>query len=209
MCIIDNAKLTRRSVPRRTGRTFLVTAATLALAAGALSTAPGFRGWWAPAPASAAVTVNPVAPALGFNAISEGDTYLAGTESEGPIAVGGDLSFGRDYRVRIHNDGTFTDTGESNPVALLVQGEVDFEDSDPQGVLSIPTGAYVKIGDLDDADVYTTDLNNASANTRIVPQGAGYEGYPRVQLSTMQPADSVGPAPDLIDFEEAFSAFRS
>ncbi|WP_198659017.1 choice-of-anchor A family protein [Nocardiopsis sp. FIRDI 009] len=203
--MLKHEKRSRRLSTRRS----LVTAASLVLAAGAISAAPGFQGWWPASHAVGAVTVNPVAPARGFNAISEGDTYLSGTESEGPIAVGGDLSFGSQYRVRIHEEGTVQGAGETNPVALLVRGGLDFAASGPTAELSVPTSGYVKIGSLDNAEVHTTDPNGAQVNTRITPEGTGYDGTPRVQLSTQQPAASVGADTGLIDFDQAFADFRS
>ncbi|MBE2999120.1 choice-of-anchor A family protein [Nocardiopsis sp. HNM0947] len=183
-------------------------AATAALSAGAVVAAPLFWGWGS-GEAVAAETVNPVAPAQGFLAFSEGNTYLHNTESEGPIAVGGDLSFGSNYRVAIDDTGDFVDGDDARPTGLLVDGRIDFDASDANGVLQVLQNGYVKVGDTSGATIHDRDMNNAATNLRITPEGQESNSTPRVELNTQQPAASAGPRPGLIDFEEAFTQFRS
>jgi choice-of-anchor A domain-containing protein len=65
------------------------------------------------------------------------DALLGSTETEGTVALGGDLTFGPGYNVAIHTAGTFVDDGDTNPTALLVGGRVDMADSSPVGVLRV------------------------------------------------------------------------
>lgn len=149
---------------------------------------------------------NPVAGNQGFGTIVEQDAELGSTETEATVALGGDLSWGPGYNVALHNTGTFIDDGDAQPTALLVGGRVLPESS--EGVLNVLNSGYVKIGDPTGIDVRDTDDNNAAGNTRVVAQGAGWDSQPRIQLTTMQPVDSVAPKPGLIDFPSLFTTYR-
>ncbi|MFZ3555944.1 collagen-binding domain-containing protein [Streptomyces sp. BH055] len=150
---------------------------------------------------------NPVDGNNGFGVVTEGDAILGSTESEGPIAIGGNLSFGSGYNVAIHTPGSFTAPGDSQPTALLVGGRVDYASSDPNGVLKVLQNGYAKVGDMSGSAVANTDANGAQVNTHITRTGAPYDSVPRIELTTRQPESSVGPA-TLMDFPSLFSTFR-
>ncbi|WP_270111793.1 collagen-binding domain-containing protein [Glycomyces luteolus] len=158
-----------------------------------------------PVAQAAPVTVDPLAPALGFNAFVEDETVLVSTESEGGIATGGNLVVSGSYNVNIHDASTFTAPGDSVPSALVVGGQVDFTQDPAASVVQVHD--YVKVGDLAGADVLNTDSNNASVNTRLVVDAADYNSTPRIELNLQQPIDSVGPASP-IDFDAAFAELR-
>ncbi|SEG48438.1 choice-of-anchor A domain-containing protein [Actinacidiphila yanglinensis] len=152
---------------------------------------------------------NPVEGNQGFGTIVEHDALLGSTETEGTVALGGDLSFGPGYNVAIHTAGSFTDAGDARPTALLVGGRVDTADSAPAGVLRVGSDGYLKIGDRAGVSVLDHDANGAEVHDRVVPAGAGYDATPRVELTTDQPTDSVAPRPGLIDFPSLFSTYRA
>ncbi|WP_166388832.1 choice-of-anchor A family protein [Catellatospora methionotrophica] len=161
-------------------------------------------------PAASAAAVSPSAPtaaALGFNVFTRGNTTLTSNESEGPVAIGGNLTIGGNYQVGGATAGTFTVAGDARPSALVIGGAVNFAGSAP-AVVQVQSQGYAKVGDLSNADVRDTDDNHASVNTRIVADGASYDSQPRVQLNVQQPVASVGPATP-IDFATAFQDFRS
>ncbi|WP_199034128.1 choice-of-anchor A family protein [Glycomyces salinus] len=154
------------------------------------------------------VTVDPLSPALGFNAFIEGDTVLTESEMEGPLATGGDLAVQGPYRIDIHSRATFYDGDDTNPSSLVVGGSVDWEQSTSAGTAQVlNSNGYAKVGDLTGTDVETTDANGASQPTRLVPSGAGYDSAPRVELTVRQPADTVESSP--IDFATAFSEMKA
>lgn len=162
----------------------------------------------APFAQAATVTLNPLDPALGFNAFVEDQTVLASTEAEGPIATGGDLLIEGSYNVMIHTGtGSYTAPGDSSPSALVVGGRIDFGVDPATSVVRILNGGYVKVGDLSGTDVLNTDMNDANVNTRLVSEGAGYDSTPRVELTAQQPISSVGPTSP-IDFDAAFAQLR-
>lgn len=151
---------------------------------------------------------NPVEGNKGFGVVVEKDAMLGSTESEGPIAIGGNLAFGSAYNDSLHDAGTYTVPGDARPTALLVNGSVDFAGSSSSGVLRVLSNGYLKLGSLSGAQVLNTDSNQASVNTRVVATGASYDSVPRIELTTQQPLASVGPHSGLIDFDALFAAYR-
>ncbi|GIF75512.1 collagen-binding domain-containing protein [Asanoa siamensis] len=69
------------------------------MAATAVGAVAAGASLWMLTPAAATGPVNPVEGGLGFLVLVEGDATLTATESEGPLAVGGDLTFGSAYRI--------------------------------------------------------------------------------------------------------------
>ncbi|MFJ4710874.1 collagen-binding domain-containing protein [Streptomyces sp. NPDC088785] len=195
--------LIRTAVPVTAAATGAVCACALLVAAAPVRSAPA-------AAARAPVTVgNPVAGGNGFGVLTEGDAHLGSTESEGPVAVGGDLSFGAGYNVSLNAAGSFTAPGDPRPTALLVGGRVRYDRSSPAGVLKVLQNGYVKIGDMTGGQARDTDGNGAAVTTRVTAAGAGagYDTTPRIELGTRETPAQVGPA-DLMDFPALFTTYR-
>ncbi|GAA3063367.1 hypothetical protein GCM10017562_31030 [Streptomyces roseofulvus] len=161
-----------------------------------------------PAAAATVDVGNPVAGNHGFGVVVETDALLGSTESEGPVAIGGDLSYGAGYNVSLHTPGTFRADGDAQPTALLVGGRIDYGAASPVGVLKVLQNGYVKVGDLTGSEVVTKDANNATVKTQVVAAGQGHGSTPRIELTVEQPALSVGPHPGLMDFTGLFAAYR-
>ncbi len=157
-------------------------------------------------PAGVVGPVNPVAPALGFGVMTEGNANVLTNENEGTMAVGGDLTFGS-YQLANNTAGSFIVPGDAQPTALVVGGRVNFAGSVAGSRLQVLSNGYAKIGDLTGTFVRDLDNNSAQVNTRILPAD-DYDASPRVELVTRQPVASVGPASP-INFPAAFAAFRS
>lgn len=151
---------------------------------------------------------NPVSGNNGFGVVVETDALLGSTESEGPVAVGGDLAYGAGYNVSLHTAGTFRVGTDAQPTALLVGGRIDYAGSSPVGVLKVLKDGYLKVGDLTGSDVVTRDANNATVKTQVVAAAQGHNAAPRVELTVEQPALSVGPHPGLMDFTGLFASYR-
>jgi hypothetical protein len=62
-----------------------------------------------------------VDPSHGFLVLVERDAGLYQNETEGPVAVGGDVRF-RNYRTALNNAGSYVIAGETGPVGLVVGG---------------------------------------------------------------------------------------
>lgn len=150
----------------------------------------------------------PTAAALNFNVFVEGDADLVTNESEGPVALGGNLTIGGTFQVGGASPGTFVAPGDgTTPSALVIGGRIDFPASAAGAVLFVQNSAYEKLGDPTGAQVLNVDSNNATGNTHTVAAGATYESTPRVELRTTQPVASVLQSP--INFAAAFADFRS
>lgn len=194
-----------RTSGRRARRLSLAGAVTLTAAAAATAIAFNAAGT-APTAQAATVTYDPLAPALDFNSFVENETTLTSTESEGPVATGGNLVVKGSYNVNIHEAGTFVAPGDSQQAGLVVGGQVDWTQDPATSVVQVHN--YAKIGDLAGSEVRNTDVNNASVNTHIVAEGAAYDSTPRIELNTQQPLSSVGPSSP-IDFAAAFAQLRA
>jgi choice-of-anchor A domain-containing protein len=157
-------------------------------------------------PAQADAGFNPVDGNQGFAVMTEGNASLVQTESEGPIAVGGNLTIGGGYNVAIHSAGSYTVGSDPVPSSLVIGGNIDWAGSAANGLIKVLAG-YVKIGDLSGTAVHTTDNNNASINTTITQSSAAYNATPGITLTVKEPASAVGPGG--IDFTGAFTAFRA
>ncbi|BCJ74751.1 hypothetical protein CS0771_42950 [Catellatospora sp. IY07-71] len=160
-------------------------------------------------PAQAMSPTQPTEAALGFNVFVLGNAALTSNETEGPVALGGNLTIGGNYQVAGNQVGTFTVGTDARPSALVVGGQVNLAGSDAASRLSVLSDGYVKVGDLTGVDVRNIDDNNTmNVDTRIVRDGALYNSTPRVDLTISQPVASVGPASP-IDFAAAFTEFRT
>ena len=156
-----------------------------------------------------AFSQSPTSPALGFNVFTENFATLKTNESEGPVAVGGDLNIDGNYAVAVHSPGSFLVGGI--PIALLVQGKVNYTSGNSLNILN---NGYVKIGNPTGSNVWYFDQNNAPSPLRITPN-SNYNATPRIELSANanQLGVSVNSNPvfqnNLIDFAAAFSTMRS
>nr|WSW67647.1 choice-of-anchor A family protein [Streptomyces sp. NBC_00995] len=159
-------------------------------------------------PAAADYSGNPLAGDNGFGVLVQDDATLGSTETEGSVAIGGNLTYGPGYNVALHTPGTFTAPGDANPTALLVGGRVDHPASSPQGVLQVLSDGYVKVGDPTGSSVLDTDANNAEVNTQVVAAGTAYNSTPRIQTTVRQPVASVTDTTGLPDLDALFSTYR-
>lgn len=62
---------------------------------------------------------NPLSPATGFNLFTEGNVRVATNESEGPMAIGGNLTIAGTYQISSVNAGL---TLSGVPISLVVKG---------------------------------------------------------------------------------------
>ena len=158
-------------------------------------------------PALADVTaLNPLDPALNFNAFIEGDTVLAEHEMEGPLATGGTLAIQGIYEINTQRNADYIDGDDAEPSALVVGGSMDWNNSTSDGIVPVLSEGYMKFGDLTGSDVLNTDQNDAPVNTQLVRAGEEYNSTPRVALTVQQPIESVHSSP--IDFASAFAQMR-
>lgn len=152
---------------------------------------------------------SPTAPAKNFNVFTLGNTKLINNESEGPIAVGGDLTIAGSYQIAVHNTGTFKVNNVT--IGLLVNGKVNYQSGNS---LQVNNNGYVKIGNANGSTVWYADQNNATPPIRVTP-GSDYNGSPRIMLQVNAPTlgVSVNNNPvfqsNLLDFPAAFQTMKA
>ncbi len=153
---------------------------------------------------------SPTAPALNFNAFFLEDAEMSTSETEGPMAIGGDLKIKGNHDVAAHTAGTFEVGGLK--IGLLVNGKVHYVSGNSFKVLN---NGYVKIGNQNSSKVWYKDGNNAYSPIRITP-GTDYNGSPRIELSasanTYSPEVSASNnhvfQGNLLDFGAAFNQMK-
>ena len=157
---------------------------------------------------------NPLSPAGKFNVFLKGDATFITNESEGPIAIGGNLTVAGNYQVSFISTGNFQVGGV--PIGLLVNGSVNYQ----SGVLQVNQGGYVKIGNCNGSTVWYQDPNGATPPIRITPfnNSNSYNNPPYIQINTSAtgfPGGTVSPSNNpvcqgsLIDFNDAFSTLSN
>lgn len=152
---------------------------------------------------------SPTAPALNFNVFLENGASLTNNETEGPVAMGGNLTLSGSYQVSTHSVGTYK--VNNIPVSLAVGGKIIYGSGQR---VQVNNNGYVKIGDSTGSYVWYKDQNNAFSPIRITP-GANYNGSPRIELSAN--AQNLGNVSSVnnpvfqnpgIDFASAFTQLR-
>lgn len=170
-------------------------------------------------PAHALDPVNPVEIDLdghpansGFLVFVEDDVTLSSDESEGTIALGGDLRLGSSYQIAAGATpvrDTYTAPGDTRPTYLHVGGGIEW--LSPGAQVRVENAGFSKVADDATYTARWLDSNNAQVNYRILEPGAAYEATPFVEGRTRQSPESVAtPVPqDLIDIPAAFGLYRS
>ncbi|MFC4230849.1 SdrD B-like domain-containing protein [Parasediminibacterium paludis] len=159
--------------------------------------------------------VNPTASAQGFNVFVKNNATLTTNETEGGVAIGGDLTVNGNYQVAI-NSAAFTNTAnpfkvQNVPIGLLVGGKVNYVN----GMLQVNSNTYAKVGDATGSAVWYTDNQTIPniQNIQITP--GAYNANPRIQLNANQNTLGVNPTTNpvfqsgLIDFNTAFATMQA
>jgi choice-of-anchor A domain-containing protein len=173
----------------------------------------------APPAHAIAIPINPVRVPInghpansGFLVFVENDVTLRNDESEGTMAMGGNLRIQQSYNIAIHapKDSTFTDEGDSGPTFLYVGGGIRWEDTNAQ--VRVLNQGFTKVADTTTYDAHTRDQNNAEVNYRLTPPGRPFNSQPYLEGNTKaQTVASIKhrPGPDLINVAAAFDVYRA
>ncbi len=154
--------------------------------------------------APAVTTYNPATGSQGYGVFVQGNATLGASSTNGPVAMGGNLTIGNDFTVASQTAGTFTASGDAHPTGLLVGGSVNWSASNSSGAVNVGSSGYVKVGNMTGSVI----PSNGGNPTRIVATGGSYGSRPRIALNVVQPSASVNQS-GLINFTSAFSAFTS
>lgn len=148
------------------------------------------------------VCENALSAAYGYNAFIQNGVTIESGDTEGPIAMGGDLTINGSFTVATQAAGAFFHNNEELAASLVINGKVIYQQNEG---INLNQG-YLKIGDLTDSTVYDLDNNNVATNTRVTP--GDYNDTPRILLQRNQVLESIH-APDIIDFDAAFEELNS
>ncbi|AUC18373.1 choice-of-anchor A family protein, partial [Polaribacter reichenbachii] len=154
---------------------------------------------------------SPTEPALGFNVFVENNATLITNESEGGVAIGGNLIIKGYYQVNIHDVGNYAVRG--NKIGLLVGGNIDYNSS-TNGEIKVNSNRYVKIGDGTGSKVWYQDQNGAYSNIRITEDN-NYNSSAKIQIQDNALSFGVSASNNpviesgLIDFTAAFQTMRA
>ncbi len=174
-------------------------------------------------PPEAAADVAPINPVRvdlnghpansGFLVFVEGDVALNADESEGTLALGGDLTFNSSYNVTApQRPGfpTFTAPGDARQRSCTSAAESPGRLTDP--VLKVLGGGFTKIADTDTYDATNKDQNGATVELPDLQTRCGSTAAPHGSRgpTRAQTAGSIeAPVPDdLIDISGAFTQYR-
>ena len=135
--------------------------------------------------------------ALNFNAFVRNGVTLTSGDSEGPIAMGGDLTLNGIFTAAAHTGGTLYYGNENEASSLIVNGKINYVANEGVHI----NNGYVKVGDLIGSIVHDIDDNNTINNTRVTT--GNYNDQPRIHVQRNQEAGTVGIG-NIIDFETAF-----
>ena len=145
---------------------------------------------------------NGLTAAFGYNAFIQNDVTIQSGDTEGPIALGGDLTINGSFTVATQSAGYLYHNEEELAASFVIDGKVIYQSSEG---INLNQG-YLKIGDLSGSTVYDLDNNNVATNTRVTP--GDYEETPRILLQRNQSLESID-APNIIDFDTAFAELNS
>nr|WP_295923535.1 choice-of-anchor A family protein [uncultured Dyadobacter sp.] len=162
---------------------------------------------------------SPTSAAQRFNIFVKGDATLVSNETEGPIAVGGNVTTNQ-YQISFNKQhGAFFVNNAS--IGLAVRGAVKLNN----GSLAVNGDNYVKIGNCNPSDASGTNLkvwykdnNNAASTIRITENNKQYWETPNItinaNINTWSPSVSdvvnpvcenvFGSGPGQIDIDAAF-----
>ncbi len=151
---------------------------------------------------------NPTASAQGFGIFVKNNVTLQSSQSQGPVALGGDFNLNGNYTVTAGNEGTFKVSNVA--IGLLIGGKLNYT----SGSTVYVNKGYVKLGDGTGTVVWYKDNNGATSNIRLTKNGYGDQPYIQIQASvgslnnvsaTSNPVLQSG----LIDFGAAFTTFQA
>ncbi|MCE7065888.1 choice-of-anchor A family protein [Dyadobacter sp. CY326] len=166
---------------------------------------------------------SPTSAAKGFNIFIKGDATFASSETEGPVAIGGNLTTNQ-YQISFNKQhGVFFVGGAS--IGLAVRGGVKLA----SGSLSVNGDNYVKIGQCAPSNpdaatnlrVWYKDNNNAESTIRITGAASNYSDTPNITINanvnsfSPKVGEDVNPVcqnvfgsgADQIDIDAAFTTF--
>ncbi|MFY7890833.1 MAG: collagen-binding domain-containing protein, partial [Spirosomataceae bacterium] len=142
---------------------------------------------------------NPLAPAKGFNVISNsGGASLNQGDIDGGLATLGGLTLRGAFTMSGHTAGSYVVSGDVNSTSLIVEGPVSYTSGSGMNVNS---QGYIKLKDMS-----TSKYWPSTSPTRVtVSTASSQDANPRIEMSATQSLASINQ--DAFDFGGAFASF--
>lgn len=155
--------------------------------------------------AASAQTINPLAPALGFNVMTSGNLTATKGDTHGPVAIGGDLILNGQTIFTMNSSGTFPKgAGKDDENYGMVIGGTIIYNSGNQSKIN---KGMLRIGNPDGSKLWYKDNNNAETNLKLNKAGAGFNADPSLIVQRKQ-AEGSATLPNGIDFAGTFEDFE-
>ena len=148
----------------------------------------------------AQTTYNPLAPALGFNVFTSRDLKAKAGDTQGPVAIGGNLLLDGQTVFAINTSGTYpTNTlNDGNNFGIVIDGNITYTSGNSSNV----NNGFLRLKDVTGSTIYYVDNNNAASNLRVTP--GAYNSNPQIALQKQQPLGTATNASG-INFGSAFT----
>ena len=150
---------------------------------------------------------NPTAPAQGFSVFVKNSATLQNSQSQGPVAIGGDFNLSGNSVLAQSSAGTFKVSNLA--IGLLIGGKVNYTSGNSNYV----NNGYLKIGNGTGSIVWYVDNNGASSSLKVSKSGYNDQSFIQLQTSAFNLGVSASNNPviqsGLIDFGAAFTTLQA
>lgn len=138
-----------------------------------------------------------------FNLLVKNNVTFKGGETEGTVALGGDLILEGTHNIAGNTPGNFKIDGDAQPTSLYIGGKLDLKN----GSIRVLNNSFMKLGNSTGVNIHDKDQNNVTVNTRI--NKGNFDSNPRIELSTKQSETSIKSANITgFDFDKIFTKFE-
>ena len=153
---------------------------------------------------NAQITYNPLATALGFNVFTSKDLKAKAGDTQGPVAIGGNLLLDGQTVFAINTSGTYptNSLNDGNNYGIVIDGKIIYTSGNSSNV----NNGFLRLKDTSGSTIYYVDNNNAASNLRVT--AGAYNSNPQVALQKQQPLGTATNASG-IDFTTAFTQLIS
>ncbi|WP_132050913.1 collagen-binding domain-containing protein [Pseudocnuella soli] len=155
--------------------------------------------------AASAQTINPLAPALGFNVMTSGDVTATRGDTHGPVAIGGNLILNGQTIFTMNNSGTFPTGAENNTenFGMVIGGKIVYNNGNQSQI----NKGVLRIRNTEGSKLWYKDNNGANTNLKLNKDGAGFDANPSLIVQRQQ-AEGSATLPNGIDFGGTFEDFK-
>ena len=149
-------------------------------------------------------TYNPVTPALGFNVFTQQNLKAKGGDTQGPVAIGGDLVLEGQTVFAMNTTGYFptNSLNNVNNFGIVIDGKISYT----SGNSSFVNNGFLRLKNTIGSTIYYVDNNNTPSNLRVTP--GAYGSNPQISLQRQQTVNTATNASG-INFASAFTQFNT